>query len=299
MTEKKMRTLGKKVMVLAAGLAFVSAAKSQIGIDNANSALSKKNKDTLVGWIKGGTFSFTFSEAASNTYYYQVKGGQKSALGIKAIVDYAFDKHSTNSIWYNSIRARYGAATSVDASGNNVFLKNDDYLNYTTIFAKPIDKKWSYAGFFSFESQFQDYFMTPGYFKLGPAIMFNPNTHFSLVMSPLMANMNTKLSSTLRDTTLYDVPAGKTVSFGAGAFVQAKLNYDLGKGVNYKSVVTISNDYFHTPSSVIFDWTNLFTFVVNKYIGATVSANLRYNDFEVKHMQFQQGLGIGLNYKLR
>lgn len=296
---KKMKALGKKLMVLAVALTVALAAKSQIGMDNANAALSKKNTDTIVGWKTGGTFSFTFSEAASNTYYYQVKGGQKSALGIKAIVDYSFDKHNTTSIWYNSIRARYGAATSVDASGNNVFLKNDDYLNYTSIFAKPIDKKWAYAGFFSFESQFQDYFLTPGYFKLGPAIMFTPDAHFSLIMSPLMANMNTKLASSLRDTTLYNVQAGKKFSYGAGAFAQAKLNYDIGKGVNYKSVVTVSNDYFHTPSSVIFDWTNLFTFVVNKYIGATVSANLRYNDFEVKHMQFQQGLGIGLNYKLR
>ena len=38
--------------------------------------------------------------------------------------------------------------------------------------------------------------------------------------------------------------------------------------------------------------------IVNKYIGATLSFNLRYNDLEVGHLQTQHGIGIGLNYKL-
>jgi hypothetical protein len=43
---------------------------------------------------------------------------------------------------------------------------------------------------------------------------------------------------------------------------------------------------------------NLFTFTVNKYIGATFMINARYNDEEIKGMQVQHGIGVGLSYKL-
>ena len=49
---------------------------------------------------------------------------------------------------------------------------------------------------------------------------------------------------------------------------------------------------------MVLDWSNLFTLTVNKYIGATVSLNARYNDLEVGRLQTQHGIGVGLSYKL-
>jgi hypothetical protein len=83
-----------------------------------------------------------------------------------------------------------------------------------------------------------------------------------------------------------------------GAFAQASLDYNLGKGINYKSVATAYSNYLQNPGNVIMDWSNLFTFTVNKFIGATFSFNMRYNDLEIGHLQIQHGIGIGLNYKL-
>jgi len=275
----------------------------------ASTSLSAKHEksDTADGWHKGGTIAINLSEAGQNDYWSQVKGGNTSAFGIKGIIDYHFNKKQGKANWLNSFRGRYGGSssqtfipatpTTPSSTAKVPFLKNDDYLNSTSILGKQFSKNWSYAGYFSLESQF-DHFMNPGYIKLGPSFLYKPSSHFDLILSPAMANITTKLTPSYKKIAAFGVDSGKTVKFGVGAFVQASLNYDLGKGVNYKSVATAYSNYTQNPGNVILDWSNLFTFTVNKYIGATLSFNLRYNDLEIGHLQTQHGIGIGLSYKL-
>lgn len=245
-------------------------------------------------WTKGGTINISINEAGRNDYW--IKGGEKSTIGIKGILDYSFDMKKGKINWLNLIRARYGVSRST--STDDKFVKNDDYFNYSTTYGKEFAKNWSYAGFFSLETQFDQYFMTPGYIKLGPGILYKPNTHFSVLMSPVMANLTTKLAPSLKNVAAFGVDSAKTTAFGLGAFVQANMDYDLAKGVNYKSVFTAYSNYLDHPGNVILDWSNLFTLTVNKYLGATVSLNARYNDFEVGHLQTQHSIGVGLSYKL-
>jgi hypothetical protein len=262
--------------------------------DEAAASLTKNKADLKDGWTKGGTINLNINEAGRNDYW--VKGGDKSALGIKGILDYNFDQKKGKINWLNSFRARYGVTRST--STNDKFVKNDDYFNFSSTYGKEFRKSWSFAGFLSIESQFDRFFMTPGYIKVGPGILYKPNAHFSMLMSPLMANLTTKLAPSLKKVKAFGVDSAKTTAFGLGAFVQANLNYDLAKGVNYKSVFTGYSDYLNNPGNVILDWSNLFTFTVNKYIGATVSLNARYNDLEIKHLQTQHGIGVGISYKL-
>lgn len=262
--------------------------------DDAAANLTKKKADLKDGWTKGGTINVNINEAGRNDYW--VKGGDKSALGVKAILDYNFDQKKGKINWLNSLRARYGVTRST--STNDKFVKNDDYFNFSSTYGKEFRKSWSFAGFLSVESQFDHFFMTPGYIKVGPGVLYKPNAHFSMLVSPLMANITTKLAPSLKNVKAFGVDSAKTTAFGLGAFVQANLNYDLGKNVNYKSVVTAYSNYLDHPGNVILDWSNLFTFTVNKYIGATISLNARYNDLEIQHLQTQHGIGVGLSYKL-
>lgn len=262
--------------------------------DAAAASLTKSKADLKDGWTKGGTINVSINEAGRNDYW--VKGGEKSSIGIKGIVDYNFDQKKGKINWLNSFRARYGVARAT--STGNKFLKNDDYFNFSTTYAKEFKKSWSYAGYFSVESQFDHFFMTPGYIKLGPGILYKPNAHFSLLMSPAMVNITTKLAPSVKKLSLFGVDSGKTIDFGIGAFAQANLNYDLGKGVNYKSVATAYSNYLNHPGNVVLDWSNLFTLTVNKYIGATVSLNARYNDLEIGRLQLQHAIGVGFSYKL-
>lgn len=285
-----------KLYLCSLALLSVTAINAQtITPQEAAANLTKAKADLKdSAWTKAGTINITITEAGRNDYW--IKGGEKSTIGIKGILDYNFDLKRGKVNWLNSIRARYGVSRST--STNDKFVKNDDYINYSTTYGKEFKKNWSYAGFFSLESQFDQYFLTPGYIKLGPGILYKPNTHFSMLMSPVMGNLTTKLASSLKNVAAFGVDSGKTVALGLGAFVQANLNYDITKGVNYKSVFTAYSNYLDHPGNVIFDWSNLFTLTVNKYLGATVSFNTRYNDFEVAHLQTQHSIGVGLSYKL-
>jgi Protein of unknown function (DUF3078) len=291
-----------KVFLLAATLFAATTlnaqttAEAKAAADAAAAKLTTGKADLKEGWNKAGTLNLSGTQAGINKEWLFVNGGDESFLGIKGIVDYNFDRKKGKTNWLNSFRGRFGVSKSTTT--NDKFVKNDDYLNFNSIYGKEFRKSWSYAGYFGLESQFEDAFMTPGYLKFGPGILYKPNAHFSVLMSPLMVQVTTKLKSSLKNLDKYGVDSGKSVAFGLGAFLQANANYDLAKGVNYKSTTTLYSNYLDNPGNIVFDMNNLFTFTVNKYIGATFMINGRYNHDEVTGMQVQHGIGLGLSYKL-
>jgi hypothetical protein len=291
-----------KFFLLATTLFVANALKAQTSTeakkaaDAAAGKLTTNKADMKEGWTKGGTLNLSANQAGINNEWNKANGGELSFIGIKGIVDYNFDRKKGKTNWLNSFRGRYGVAKTT--STGDAFLKNDDYLNFNSIYGKEFRKNWSYAGYFGLESQFENAFLTPGYIKFGPGILYKPNAHFSVLMSPLMAEVTTKLKGSLKNVKAFGVDSGKVVSFGLGAFVQANANYDLAKGINYKSTTTLYSNYLKNPGNIVFDMNNLFTFTVNKYIGATLLLNARYNDVEASGMQIQHALGLGLNYKL-
>jgi hypothetical protein len=293
-----------KIFLLAVSLFAATTMKAQTtteakaAADAAAAKLTTQKADLKEGWTKGGTLNLSVNEAGVNNDWYRANGetGDINFLGIKGIIDYNFDKKKGKINWLNSFRARYGVAKSTTTGDK--FQKNDDYINFNSIYGKEFRKNWSYAGYFGLETQFEDAFMTPGFIKLGPGILYKPNAHFSVLFSPLMAQITTKFKSSLKNVNKFGVDSGKVASFGLGAFLQANANYDLAKGINYKSTTTLYSNYLNNPGNIVFDMNNLFTFTVNKYIGATLMINARYNDVEYKGTQIQHALGLGLNYKL-
>jgi Protein of unknown function (DUF3078) len=295
-----------KIFLLAASLFAAinlkaqTTAEAKAAANAAAASLTAGKADLKEGWTKGGTLNFSISEAGINNEWYKANAGELSFIGIKGIVDYNFDRKKGKTNWLNSFRGRYGVAKTT--STGDAFLKNDDYLNFNSTYGKEFRKNWSYAGYFGLESKFENSFMTPGYIKFGPGVMYKPNAHFSVLISPLMAQITTKLKASLKNVKAFGVDSAKTAAFGLGAFVQANANYDLAKGINYKSTTTLYSNYLKNPGNIIFDMNNLFTFTVNKYIGATLLLNARYNDNDeiagVPGMQIQHSIGLGLNYKL-
>lgn len=262
----------------------------------AQAATMTKTKQLKDGWSKSGSFNFNINEAGRNNAWGLIKGGEEQTVGIRALVDYDFDLKKGKNNWLNNIRARYGVAKF--SSAGNGFSKTDDYVSYTSIYGRELKPKWSFTMLFNLESQFDRFFLSPGYLKLGPGFMYKPNAHFSALISPAMTNITTKFAKEQRDTLLFDVESGKTSRYGLGAFLQVKADYDIAKGINYKGFATFYSNYLNQPGSIILDWTNLFTLTVNKYIGATVSINLRNNDFETYNLQTQHAIGVGFSYKL-
>lgn len=289
----------KKVVMLLVVSIFSTAIIAQTEKENEakkQAGQMSATKELKDGWTKSGSLNLNLSEAGVNNAWKGVKGGETQAIGIRAIVDYDFDKKKGKNMWLNNVRARYGLAKL--SSAGDAFLKTDDYLSITSIYGRELKPKWSFAFLVNIETQFDKFFLSPGYVKFGPGFMYKPNTHFSALFSPAMGNITTKLATEQKPFALFGVDANKTSNFGLGAFLQLKADYDLMKGVNYKGFATMYSNYLNKPGSIILDWTNLFTLTVNKYIGATVSINVRNNDFETSGTQIQRALGVGFSYKL-
>lgn len=289
----------KKLLIVF--ISFVATTKIQSQTTEEKKAKAHANalattKQLKDGWAKGGSFNLNLNEAGRNAAWGQIKGGEEQTIGLRAFIDYDFDYKKGKNTWLNNIRARYGLAKF--SSAGDGLNKTDDYVSYTSVYGREIKKSWNFATLFNVESQFDRFFLSPGYVKLGPGFMYKPNTHFSALISPAMANVTTKFATIQKDTALFGVDAGKTSALGLGAFLQLKADYDIAKGITYKGFATFYSNYLNQPGSVIMDWTNLFTFTVNKYIGATFSINLRNNDFEVYQLQTQHAIGIGFSYKL-
>ncbi len=292
----------KKLILLSSILLNAILAFSQLTTDatkaktSDNIATLTKSKELKDGWAKSGSFNLNLTEAGRNNAWGIVKGGEEQAIGIKALVDYDFDHKKGKTNWLNNIRFRYGLSKL--SSAGEGFVKTDDNINVTSIIATELRKSLSLSGLFSLNSQFDKYFLSPGEIRLGPGLLYKPNANFSAMFSPAMANLTTKFATEQKDTLLFGVEKGKITKLGLGSFLQLKADYTIAKGITYKGFATLYSDYLNKPDVVIVDWTNLFSLTVNKYVGATVSINLRYNDWEVGKLQVQHGVGVGFSYKL-
>lgn len=274
---------------------FVSAQTLNETEAKKQAAQMSTTKELKDGWSKTGSLNLNLSEAGVNNAWKGVKGGETQAIGIRAIIDYDMDYKKGKTSWLNNFRGRYGLAKL--SSAGDAFLKTDDYISLTSIYGRELKPKWSLAVLFNLESQFDKFFLSPGYLKLGPGIMYRPNSNFSALFSPAMPNLTTKFADEQKPINLFGVDSGKTARFGLGAFMQFKADYNIAKGINYKGFATMYSNYLNNPGSIILDWTNLFTLTVNKHIGATVSINIRNNDFEASGTQIQRALGVGFSYK--
>jgi len=292
----------KKIVIPALILLLSNKVISQASTDSAknkaeeNISTLTKTKELKDGWAKSGSFNLNLTEAGRNNAWGVVKGGEEQAIGIKALIDYDFDYKKGKTNWLNNVRMRYGLSKL--SSAGNAFVKTDDNINITSIIATEVKKSLSFSALFSLNSQFDTYFLSPGEIRLGPGLLYKPNTHFSVMFSPAMANLTTKFATEDKNVSLYGVDSAKTTKLGLGSFAQFKADYTITKGITYKGFATFYSDYLNKPDVIIVDWTNLFNFTVNKYIGATISINIRYNDWEVGALQLQHGMGIGFSYKL-
>jgi len=78
------------------------------------------------------------------------------------------------------------------------------------------------------------------------------------------------------------------------------------KNLTFATTVELFSDYLKNPQNLYVNWTTLTNMKVNKYISATLSTQLIYDEAVMitdkdgkigPRLQFKQVLGIGLSYK--
>lgn len=283
-------------------------------------------QDTI--WRKGGIASLNFTQVSLNNWS---AGGESSVSGI-AIFNYFANYKKGKNTWDNNIDLAYG----LTQNGKDDPTKVEDKIDLATKYGHQAFKDWYYSAMLGFKSQFSEGFnypndsvtisdfFAPAYITLALGMDYKPNEHFSLLLAPITGRIIIVENQDLADFGAFGVdPAeydvngvkvkdGENVRYEFGALLKAMFNKDILENVNFQTKLELFSNYLEDPQNVDVNWEMLFAMRVNKYITASLSTQLIYDDNTLitidenddgiiedvgPRTQFKEVLGVGVAYK--
>ncbi len=307
----------------------VSMALAQVK-DSAQSLLNKVEalkqiKDTSnIRWKKGGTVTISGQQVSLTNW---AAGGQ-SAISANGIISLFANYTNKRIIWGNSLELAYGV---IKQASNRNWWKNDDRLQFTSKLGYKSFENGYYTALVDFKSQFAagynypndsvriSNFMAPAYLVGALGLDYKPTKNVSFFIAP----------TTIRVTLVYDDTLAKYGGFGVqkevrdpltgeikqhystmriqfGGYFKMVYKKTVMENVDFGTTLELFSDYLNHPENLYVNWTTLTTMKVNKYISATLSTQMIYDEAVMikdkdgkigPRLQFKQVLGIGLSYK--
>lgn len=315
------------ISFLAMGIAGI--VKAQVTEEEGN--LRAQSSDTVTGWKTGGVFGFNFSQASFTNW---ASGGQNS-ISLNALASVFANYKKGKSTWDNTLDVGYGL---LQQGKNASVIKTDDKIDFSSKFGQAASKSWYYAALLNLKTQ-----LTPGYnypndsFKisdfLAPAYLlgaigmdYKPNDNFTAFIAPLTSK-NTLVNNRLLanagafgvEKAVYD-NAGNLVTPGAnvrsefGGYLKMVYKRTLmkEKNISFVSKLDLFSNYLHNPQNIDVSWENIIGLKVTKYISATISTHMLYDDdIDIAvdnnsdglvdvvgpRTQFKEVIGVGISYK--
>ena len=304
------------------------AAKIQAELDKLKAIAA----DTLKPWQLGGVISINGQQVSLTNW----AAGGNNSISVGGLVN-VFAKYKKGKItWDNNLELGYGVIKQGD---NKQWWKNDDKIQFSTKLGRQIKKSWYATALGDFRTQFTDgfnypndsiyisRFMAPGYALAALGVDYKPNDHFSAFIAPVTGKFTFVNDPTLAragafgvqkeisytdSTGTYITQNYKTHREEFGAYLKVQYQTKVMDNITFQTVLELFSNYFHNPQNVDVNWTTLTTFKVNKFISATLSTQLiydddikvlrNYGDKNVKgtigpDIQFKQVLGVGFSYK--
>lgn len=263
-------------------------------------------------WKNDGTFLFHINES---TFTNWASGGDNQ-LAIKAILKPNFKFDNGKWSWENNIDLRYGQQRTKEDGVD----KNEDEMTLISKVGKRFSEKWKFSGLYSFNSQFAPYrddgimkstFMSPAYTNLSIGFDYNPNKELSIYFTPLNLRNTYILNDSIAERGDYNRESGQKIVFRYGPSFLITYKGEIAKNINLDTKLGYFQNLAGGIGKPVITWDALFNMKVNKYISASFSFTLFYDEFsktEIKDdvgnvigneakLQFKQSLGIGLNYK--
>jgi hypothetical protein len=255
-------------------------------------------------WKSGGVINLNFSQVNLSQW---AQGGENSiSLGslLLAFANYEKDKIA----WSNSLKLSYAFIKS----GDQHLRKNDDQIDLTSKLSRKFAEKWYYSVLFNFKSQFAkgylypndsvfvSTFLAPGYVTLALGVNFKPVDYFEVFLSPITAKYTLVNDQRLADAGAYGVHPGDKTRTEIGAYMNIRFKKDIMQNVTLLSKVELFNNYSDDDHSnrgnIDVFWDAGLVMKVNKWLNATITTQLIYDDDIIQRTQFKESLGIGLGY---
>ncbi len=260
-------------------------------------------KDT--SWKSGGFIGVNFSQVNLS----QWSAGGENSLSLNASVN-LFSNYLKGKIdWQNTLDLGYAYLES----GDNGARKSDDKIDFTSKFGRKISAHWLYSALINFKSQFApgyaypndstvvSRFLAPGFFTASLGFTYKPVDYFEVMISPATGKFTIVSDKTLSDLGAYGVDPGKTVRSEFGAYLNMKFKKDIMTNVTLTSKLELFNNYTdkdkNNAKKIDVNFENQLNLKVNKFITASVIAQLVYDANIIERTQFKELIGVGFGYK--
>ncbi len=299
-------------------------------------AITKDSIKHDTAWKKGGMAGINFGQASFTNW---AAGGQNSVSIGAMLTLYANYKKGNNS-WDNTLDLAYGMLQV----GSAPLQKNEDKLDFSSKYGRyAFAKHWYYTALVNFKSQFANgynypndsvvvsHFMAPAYVlgSIGLDYKTKDNS-LSFYISPVTSKTTIVNDQEMANAGAYGVKGakydtnqvthvygitdyGQKVLYQFGGYLKFTFKKDIFKNVNFATKLELFSNYLKDPQNVVVNWENIIGMKVNKFLTATISTNMIYdNNVPVPvtrtidgvsvigtgpRLQFKEVLAIGLSYK--
>ena len=286
--------------------------------------------DSIKVWKKGGIAGLNFAQTSLTNW----QGGGENAIAGNALLSLFSNYKKGLSTWENTLDLAYGKIQT----GKAALRKNDDKIDLNSKYGYSFSKNWNYSALFNFKSQFDDgyaypndsvvisHFLAPAYTLLAIGLDYKTtNNNFSLFISPLTGKTTIVNDQRLADAGAYGVEkatydptslalikGGNKIRNEFGGYLRMTYKKEVMKNVTFQTKLELFSNYINNPQNMDVNWENIVSLKVNKFITASITTNLIYDDdvtIKVDHgddgvidavgprVQYKQVLAVGFSYK--
>jgi hypothetical protein len=304
----------KKYVILIFSLCLV-VQFSHAQVTEGEEKLKTRSADTLEGWKRSGSFFINFSQTSLTNW----AAGGNNSFAINGLASFSANYKKGNSVWDNFLDVGYGLMKQGKENG---FMKTDDKFDLLSKYGQHAFKSWYYAALLNFKTQLTNGYnypddsvisalLAPAYLLGALGLDFKPGDVFTAFIAPLTAKITLVNNQVLADAGAFGVDAGKKSRAEFGGYLRLAYKKDVIENINFATRIDFFSNYLHNPQNVDINWEALLVMKVTKYIAASLSTQLIYDDDitilekmdeggtkEVKSkVQFKEILGIGFTAK--
>jgi len=285
--------------------------------------------DTIDGWKKGGTITTNFSQVSLTNW---ASGGQNS-IAINGLLSLFTHYKKGKGNWENYLDIAYG---TIRQGKKADWWKSDDKIDFTSKYGRKVSGDWYLAGVLNFKTQMANGYnfpndsvaisklMAPGYLLGALGLDYKPNDKFTMFFAPITSKTTFVMDGDLSNAgnfgvlpAVYDtsgnvITPGSRVRSEFGGYIRMFYKKDIVENITLQTKIDLFSNYLHNPLNIDVNWETLISMKVNKYISATLSTHLLYDDDidiaiddngdgitdrKGPRTQFKEALGIGFSYK--
>ncbi|MBN1199879.1 MAG: DUF3078 domain-containing protein [Bacteroidales bacterium] len=301
---KKYSILSALILLFSFGLFSQEIVEVTKAVDKSKTGVSS---DSTKHWNISGMGTLNVSQAGYSNW---VAGGDNS-LGLIGMVNLNINYSKGKHAWANIIDLAYGFQFLGIGTSAQQYNKTDDKIEVTSTYGYEIhsNKKWYFSVLANFRTQFSNGYklpndstvistiMAPGYLVAGVGITYVPAKWFRVYLSPTSGRFTFVLDTALSNAGSFGVTPGQQIRGQFGPYLRADLNKDLAKNINLTSSLELFTDYLNQFGNIDVNWNILLTLKVNKWLAATINAQVIYDDDVIQRTQFKEIIGVGLSYK--